>query len=74
MQEKILEAQGETARFLQVLRKYKEYPEITRKRLYIETLEKVLADKKKILILTKDGTLKLLDLGKLVAGEGGEGR
>jgi len=74
MQEKILEAQGETARFLQVLRKYRENPEITRERLYIETLERVLADKKKILILTKDGTLKLLDLGKLIAGEGGEGK
>ncbi len=36
----ILEAQGEVARFAKLLPEYKAAPEITRERLYIETMEK----------------------------------
>ena len=38
------EAQGEASRFLAVLTEYEAAPEVTRRRLYIETLEKVLGD------------------------------
>lgn len=54
------EAQGEASRFSAVLTEYQAAPEVTRRRLYIETLEKVLGDVDKI----------ILDEG---AGGGGQG-
>ncbi len=38
------EAQGEASRFLAVLTEYEQAPEVTRRRLYLETLERVLGD------------------------------
>ena len=44
------EAQGEASRFTAVLGEYELAPEVTRRRLYIETLEKVLGDIDKIIL------------------------
>lgn len=44
------EAQGEASRFSAVLAEYQQAPEVTRRRLYIETLEKVLGDVDKIIL------------------------
>ena len=44
------EAQGEASRFLAVLEEYRKAPEVTRKRLYIETMEKVLGDVDKVIL------------------------
>ncbi len=44
------EAQGEASRFTSVLGEYQLAPEVTRRRLYIETLEKVLGDVDKIIL------------------------
>ncbi|QMU57313.1 MAG: FtsH protease activity modulator HflK [Boseongicola sp.] len=44
------EAEGEASRFSAVLNEYLLAPEVTRKRLYIETLEKVLGDVDKIIL------------------------
>lgn len=49
----ILEAQGEVQRFAKVLPKYKASPEITCKRLYIDAMERVLSNTRKILINNK---------------------
>ncbi len=38
------EAEGEASRFLAVLNEYEQAPEVTRRRLYLETLERVLGD------------------------------
>jgi len=46
----IAEAQGEAARFVQVLNEYRKAPEITRTRLYLETMEQVLSSSGKLLI------------------------
>ena len=43
-------AQGEASRFLAVLEEYKNAPDVTRKRLYLETLEQVLSDVDKIIL------------------------
>ncbi|MEM9756185.1 MAG: FtsH protease activity modulator HflK [Pseudomonadota bacterium] len=42
--QQVNEAQGEAARFLSVLAEYQEAPDVTRRRLYLETLERVLGD------------------------------
>lgn len=44
------EAEGEASRFTAVLGEYQQAPEVTRRRLYIETLEKVLGDVDKIIL------------------------
>ena len=44
------EAQGEASRFLAVLGEYEKAPDVTRKRLYLETMEKVLGDVDKIIL------------------------
>ena len=49
------EAQGEASRFTAVLQEYQLAPEVTRRRLYIETLEKVLGDVDKIILDENSG-------------------
>lgn len=44
------EAEGETSRFLAVLAEYQKAPEVTRKRLYLETMEQVLGGIDKIIL------------------------
>ena len=44
------EAEGEASRFSAVLEEYAKAPEVTRKRLYLETMEAVLGDVDKILL------------------------
>ena len=47
------EAQGEASRFSAVLGEYEQAPEVTRKRLYLETMERVFGDVNKVIL---DGT------------------
>ena len=44
------EAQGEASRFTAVLEEYSKAPEVTRKRLYLETMERVLGDVEKVIL------------------------
>ena len=44
------DAIGEASRFVAVLNEYEQAPEVTRKRLYLETMEKVLGDVDKIIL------------------------
>ncbi|MFZ2101824.1 MAG: FtsH protease activity modulator HflK [Oricola sp.] len=50
----VQEAEGEAQRFTSIYEQYKLAPEVTRKRLYLETMERVLGDSSKI-ILDEDG-------------------
>jgi modulator of FtsH protease HflK len=52
-QQAIAEATGQTARFLKVYEEYKKAPEVTRKRLYLETMERVLGGAEKIILDSK---------------------
>ena len=64
----ILQAQGAVAKFNQLLPEYKANPEVTRQRLYIETMEKVLSNSSKVLIDNKSGgNLTFLPLDKLMS-------
>ncbi|EDZ65338.1 HflK protein, putative [Nitrosococcus oceani AFC27] len=49
-------AGGETARFEQVLKEYLDAPEITEKRLYLETMETVMERSRKVLVDVPEGT------------------
>jgi membrane protease subunit HflK len=65
-EEKSRRAMGEAQRFLQVLAEYQKAKDITRKRLWLETLEEVFPGMEKIII--EDGTranvLPILPMGK----------
>jgi membrane protease subunit HflK len=49
-------AQGDAARFNAIDAEYKKSPQATRERLYLETMERVLAKSKKVVIAGKGGT------------------
>jgi membrane protease subunit HflK len=67
----IAQAEGETSRFLQTLKEYEKAPEITRKRLYLETMEHVLANTSKVVMSVKDGNnLMYIPLDKLMENRG----
>ena len=48
-------AQGETSRFDQVLGQYENAPAVTRERMYLETMERILSDTNKTIIDTGRG-------------------
>ncbi|WP_018984198.1 FtsH protease activity modulator HflK [Salinimonas chungwhensis] len=65
----ILEAQGEIARFEELLPQYEEAPQVTRDRIYIETMETVFSNTSKILVDSKNGNnMMYLPLDKIMSG------
>ena len=54
-EQSIADATGQTARFLSVYEQYKKSPEVTRKRMYLETMEGVMGGADKIIIDSKSG-------------------
>jgi membrane protease subunit HflK len=65
----VAQATGETSRFLSIYEQYKKAPDVTRERMYLETMERVLGGADKIIIDGKDGAgvvpyLPLNDLNK----------
>ena len=51
----VAEATGETSRFLQIYEQYKKAPAVTRERMYLETMERILSDTNKTIIDTGRG-------------------
>lgn len=63
----IADAEGEADRFVQILLEYEKAPGVTRQRLYLETLEQVLANSTKVLLDAEGGNnLLYLPLDRLV--------
>jgi membrane protease subunit HflK len=52
----VQEAEGEAARFISVYEEYSKAPEVTRKRLFLETMEQVLGGSEKVIIEPNAGT------------------
>ena len=71
-QSRILQSEGDVARFLAVLERYRLGEQVTEARLYIETMEQILPNLRKI-IVTKDagGTLQFLNLDAILQPQGG---
>jgi modulator of FtsH protease HflK len=51
----VAEAKGETSRFLQIYEQYKKAPAVTRERMYLETMERILSETNKTIIDTGRG-------------------
>ncbi len=63
----IADAEGEASRFVQVLFEYEKAPGVTRQRMYLETLEAILATSTKVLLDTEGtGNLIYLPLDRLM--------
>ena len=69
----VAEATGQTARFLKVYEEYKKAPEVTRKRMYLETMERVLGGTDKIILDSKggQGVIPFLPLDQAAKGKEG---
>jgi len=67
-------AEGETERFLALLGEYEKAPEVTRERLYLETMEQILGETSKVLLDVDQGnSLMYLPLDQLLKQGGGKG-
>lgn len=64
-QRAITEAQGEAQRFLSILGQYKNAREVTRERMYLETMQQVLGNTNKIIVESKSGVVQYLPLPEL---------
>ena len=66
----IKKAEGDSKRFSQQFAEYKKAPDITRKRLYLETMEEILPTVKKFIMENKKGSgvLPILPLGGNLTG------
>ena len=63
----VADAEGEGDRFSQILVEYKKAPSVTRERMYIETLQQILANSAKVLVDTDGGNnLLYLPLDQLI--------
>ena len=58
----IAKAEGDTSRFLQVMNEYEKAPEITRERLYLESMESVYTQSQKVMIDVTKGSNNMLYL------------
>jgi membrane protease subunit HflK len=65
----VAEATGQTSRFGKIYEEYKKAPDVTRKRMYLETMERVLGGTDKIIIDSSgqsgSGVVPYLPLGEL---------
>lgn len=63
----ILESRGEVARFEELLPQYTAAPEVTRQRIYLETMEQVFSNTSKVMVDTKGGgNMMYLPLDKIL--------
>ena len=72
----VKEAQGEAQRFISVYDAYAQAPDVTRKRLYLETMQEVLGKSKKVILDEKNGQgvlpyLPLTEIGRPAPQVGG---
>jgi membrane protease subunit HflK len=68
-QKVVAQAEGEASRFISIYNEYAKAKEVTQERMYLETMEKVLADIDKVIIEKNAGSgvvpyLPLPELGK----------
>lgn len=64
------DARGQTSRFVQTLAEYRKAPDVTRQRLYIETMQEVLSNVSKVVVKVEQGnSIMYLPLDRLLTGQ-----
>ncbi len=64
--EVVSKSEGEASRFKQILTEYEKAPEVTRERLYRETMEGVLFSTNKVIVDSKANSMMYLPIDKLI--------
>ena len=69
-QQAVAEAKGQSARFIKVYDEYKKAPDVTRQRIYLETMERILGGSEKLIYdgggsASGGGIVPYLPLGEL---------
>ncbi|KAB1087024.1 FtsH protease activity modulator HflK [Neorhizobium galegae] len=67
------EAQGEAQRFVSIYNEYANAPEVTRRRIFLETMETVLKNSRKIILDNKDGVVPYLPLNEMIKPQTNQG-
>ena len=62
----VAQAQGEAQRFEKLLTEYEKAPEVTRQRLYIDTMQSVMSKTSKVMVDVDGGNIMYLPLDKLM--------
>jgi len=73
--EVVARAEGEADRFSKLLTEYRKAPEVTRQRLYLDTMQQVFSNTSKVLVTGKEGqnNLLYLPLDKMIESRGSAG-
>ena len=67
----VKEAEGEAQRFISVYDQYLKAPDVTRKRLFLETMETVLKNSKKVIVDDGQGVVPYLPLNEMIRPQTG---
>lgn len=67
----IADATGQASRFSQILIEYEQAPQVTRERMYLETMERVLNRNDKLILDSDSGAVPYLPLDRVNRGNGG---
>ncbi|MCM8794289.1 MAG: FtsH protease activity modulator HflK [Candidatus Omnitrophica bacterium] len=68
-QERVLRARGDADRFIALLTEYQKAPRVTRDRLYLESLNRILPKVQKVVISDRQGLMPLLSLPAAAGGD-----
>jgi membrane protease subunit HflK len=66
----VAEAEGEASRFSAILTEYQNAPEVTRRRIYLETMQQIFGNMNKVIIDTENGIAPYFPLPAITQGGG----
>ena len=67
----IAKASGEADRFTNLLTEYEKAPQVTRQRLYLDTMQRVMSNTSKVMMDTEGGNMVYLPLDKIMQSQAG---
>jgi len=62
--DRVNRAKGDVARFVEIAKVYAVSPQVTRRRLFLETIERVLPNVSRVVVASDEGVLKMLPLAR----------
>ncbi len=68
----IAKATGEAERFTNLLTEYEKAPQVTRQRLYLDTMQRVMSNTSKVMMDTEGGNMVYLPLDKIMQSQAGK--
>ena len=69
----VAQASGDAQRFKSVLAEYQKAPQVTRDRMYLETMQQIYSNVTKVMVDSKQGSMMYLPLDKIMQMSGAEG-